>query len=127
MCSDVVHAVILAIEIVAKTPIIGYYFPHMVNHMRHTSGHSGNRRSHHALKAVVSTLCKDCGAPKGKHTACSNCGKYKGRDILAKKVKATKKTKQEKKAAVKAKVDTKKVEGKEMKAKKGRLFNRKAI
>ena len=69
--------------------------------MRHTSGHTGNRRSHHALKAVSVSLCKDCGAPKGKHTACSNCGKYKGNHILAKKVKAPKKTKAEKKTAVK--------------------------
>ena len=69
--------------------------------MRHTSGHSGNRRSHHALKAVSASLCKDCGAPKLKHAACSNCGKYKGNHILAKKVKAPKKTKAEKKVATK--------------------------
>ncbi len=70
--------------------------------MRHTSGHTGNRRSHHALKAVASSLCKDCGAPIQRHTACSNCGKYKGIDVLAKKVKAPKKTKQEKRSKSKA-------------------------
>ena len=74
----------------------------MVNHMRHTSGHTGNRRSHHALKAVVSSLCKECGAVKQRHTACWNCGKYKGIDVLSKKVKAPKKTKQEKKSKGKA-------------------------
>ena len=71
--------------------------------MRHTSGHSGNRRSHHALTAVNASLCKDCGTPKRPHTACSNCGKYKGNDILAKKTKAPKKTKKEKKSATKSK------------------------
>ncbi len=79
--------------------------------MRHTPGHTGNRRSHHALTAVVATLCKDCGAPNRKHTACSNCGKYKGRDVLGKKIKAAKLTKKEKKAAaaVKAKAKPAKV------------------
>jgi len=76
----------------------------MVNHMRHTPGHTGNRRSHHALVAVAATLCKDCGAPRRRHTACSNCGKYKGIDVLAKKVKAPKKTQAEKKVTSKAKV-----------------------
>ena len=71
--------------------------------MRHTSGHTGNRRSHHALTAVDATLCKDCGTPKLKHAACSGCGKYKGMDILGKKVKAAKKTKKERKAASKSK------------------------
>ena len=94
--------------------------------MRHTSGHTRNRRSHHALKAKITSLCKECGALKSKHRACSNCGKYKGTDVPAKREKASKKTKKEKKAT-KVKVDTKKIEGKEMKAKKGRFFNRKAI
>ncbi len=74
--------------------------------MRHTSGHTGNRRSHHALTAVDATLCKDCGTPKLKHAACSGCGKYKGIDVLAKKTKAPKRTKKEKKAASKAKPKT---------------------
>lgn len=75
--------------------------------MRHTSGHTGNRRSHHALEAVAATLCKDCGAPRRRHTACSNCGKYKGKDVLAKKEKAPKKTKKEKNATSKAKTKAK--------------------
>jgi large subunit ribosomal protein L32 len=95
--------------ILAKTPIISYYLEYMVNHMRHTSGHTGNRRSHHALTAVDATLCKDCGALKQKHRACSSCGKYKGIDVFAKKVKAPKKTKKEKKAATKSKPKAAKV------------------
>ncbi|HEY1037365.1 MAG TPA: 50S ribosomal protein L32, partial [Candidatus Paceibacterota bacterium] len=54
----------------------------MVNHMRHTRGHTRNRRSHHALTGVGSILCASCGQPKLKHVACSNCGLYKGNDAL---------------------------------------------
>lgn len=63
----------------------------MVNHMRHTRGHTRNRRSHHALKAAGTILCADCGQPKRKHVACASCGKYKGRDVLSKQAKADKK------------------------------------
>ncbi len=63
----------------------------MVNHMRHTRGHTRNRRSHHALESVGTMLCSDCGQPKLKHAACAACGKYKGKDILGKKPKADKK------------------------------------
>ena len=90
----------------------------MVNHMRHTSGHTGNRRSHHALTAVDATLCKDCGTPKLKHAACSGCGKYKGMDVLSKKVKAPKRTKKEKKAASKASTKPKTVKAKKVAVKK---------
>jgi len=62
----------------------------MVNHMRHTRGHTRNRRSHHALKAAGTILCVDCGQPKRKHIACASCGKYKGRDVLVKQEKADK-------------------------------------
>ena len=86
--------------------------------MRHTSGHTGNRRSHHALTAVDATLCKDCGTPKLKHAACSGCGKYKGMDVLSKKVKAPKRTKKEKKAASKASAKPKTVKAKKVAVKK---------
>lgn len=65
----------------------------MVNRMRHTRAHTGNRRSHHALTAVGTTLCKECGHPKAKHIACSNCGKYKGREVIDVIKKAAKKSK----------------------------------
>lgn len=75
----------------------------MVNHMRHTRGHTRNRRSHHALKATGTILCVDCGQPKRKHVACASCGKYKGRDVLAKQAKADKKEVAKAPKAVKAK------------------------
>jgi large subunit ribosomal protein L32 len=75
----------------------------MVNHMRHTRGHTRNRRSHHALKGVGFILCVNCGQPKLKHIACSACGLYKGNNTLAKKEKlpkAPKAVKAEKKVKV---------------------------
>lgn len=72
----------------------------MVNHMRHTRGHTRNRRSHHALEAVGTTLCEKCGMPSAKHKVCGNCGFYKGTDVLNLKEKTDKKA--AKKAAVKA-------------------------
>ena len=83
--------------------------------MRHTRGHTRNRRSHHALKSVGFILCVNCGQPKLKHIACSACGLYKGNNTLAKKEKLPKAPKAEKKAKV-AKVKPAKVK-KEAKAK----------
>jgi len=50
--------------------------------MRHTRSHTGNRRSHHALKGVRLSTCKDCGKLTMRHQVCQNCGKYMGRQIL---------------------------------------------
>lgn len=50
--------------------------------MRHTRGHTRNRRSHHALSAVDLTLCSNCGQPSQKHIVCKNCGHFKGRMII---------------------------------------------
>lgn len=69
--------------------------------MRHTRGHTRNRRSHHALKGVGFILCENCGQPKLKHIACSACGLYKGKNALAKKEKLPKDAKKEPKAKVK--------------------------
>ncbi len=63
----------------------------MVIRMRHTRAHTGNRRSHHAIKATNAALCPDCGHPRLPHTACPNCGKYKGKEVVNKAVKTTKK------------------------------------
>ncbi len=74
----------------------------MVNRMRHTRAHTGNRRSHHALKARILSLCPECGAPKMNHTMCLNCGKYKSRvvvDVQASLVKKEKKMKERNKQA----------------------------
>lgn len=54
----------------------------MVVRMRHTRGHTGNRRSHHGLSARALSLCKDCGSPRLPHRACPNCGRYKGRVVI---------------------------------------------
>ena len=54
----------------------------MVNRMRSTRSHTGNRRSHHALEMSSMTVCLECKAPIIRHTACQNCGKYNGRMVI---------------------------------------------
>lgn len=71
--------------------------------MRHTRGHTRNRRSHHALKGVGFILCVNCGQPKLKHLACKSCGFYKTKNILAKKEKPAKAEKGAKPKAAKVK------------------------
>ena len=66
----------------------------MVVRMRHTSGHTANRRSHHALKVARFETCKDCNTKHLMHRVCTTCGKYRGRvvlDVLKKTLKASKK------------------------------------
>ena len=69
----------------------------MVVRMRHTRGHTRNRRSHHALKTKVLATCPNCAAPIQGHTACASCGYYKGRQVV--KTKTTKVAKSAKKAS----------------------------
>lgn len=98
----------------------------MVVRMRHTSGHTANRRSHHALKVARFETCKDCNTKHLMHRVCTTCGKYRGRvvvDVLKKTLKASKKAGAESKgtetkaiAAPKKKKEEKAV--KEKKAKK---------
>lgn len=54
----------------------------MVVRMRSTRGHTGNRRSHHALKTAQFVVCKKCGSQSVPHTICVNCGEYKGRQVI---------------------------------------------
>jgi len=63
----------------------------MVNRMRSTRSHTGNRRSHHALDAVRLSKCANCGAMHRSHAVCMECGWYNGRKVLDLAAKAAKK------------------------------------
>ena len=54
----------------------------MTVRMRHTKGHTGNRRSHHALKEGRFSICGSCGKEHVRHQVCSNCGMYRGRQVI---------------------------------------------
>jgi large subunit ribosomal protein L32 len=70
----------------------------MVIRMRHTRSHTGNRRSHHALKAATLSKCSHCGEAHRPHHMCLECGYYNGRQVMDL---ATEKTKRD--ARIKAK------------------------
>lgn len=65
----------------------------MVIRMRHTSSHTKNRRSHHALKASAFAKCSNCGEKKKMHTVCKACGFYRGKNVINKVAKIEKKQK----------------------------------
>ena len=54
----------------------------MVIRMRHTRSHTGNRRSHHAIKALNLAVCSLCGESHRPHHMCLNCGYYNGRQVM---------------------------------------------
>lgn len=59
--------------------------------MRHTSSHTRNRRSHHALKNKLIVKDKESGALRLPHRLDESTGMYRGKQILPKKeVKAAK-------------------------------------
>ncbi len=68
--------------------------------MRHTSSHTKNRRSHHALKGTNVVADKESGALRLPHTIDETTGMYRGKQIVSKKEvkKADKKTKAKEKA-----------------------------
>lgn len=85
------------LAIIAKNPFICIISNRMVVRMRSTRSHTGNRRSHHALKAQGFALCANCKAPKRKHAVCEGCGQYKGRKAIDVETRLKKDTKKSQK------------------------------
>ena len=54
----------------------------MVIRMRHTRGHTGNRRSHHALTDVKTVTDKDTGSTHLRHRVDMKTGMYKGKKVI---------------------------------------------
>ncbi len=54
----------------------------MVIRMRHTRAHTGNRRSHHALKGSTFTTDTDTKSVHLRHRLDPKTGMYRGRKIL---------------------------------------------
>jgi large subunit ribosomal protein L32 len=61
--------------------------------MRNTSGHAGNRRSHHALKNMNIVKDKESGNLRLPHRIDEVTGMYRGKQILSPKAKNTKEIK----------------------------------
>jgi len=61
--------------------------------MRSTRSHTGNRRSHHALKNPAITVDSKTGAVHLRHRASAITGKYKGMVVIDMEKKAEKKAK----------------------------------
>jgi len=61
--------------------------------MRHTSGHTGNRRSHHALKKTNVVKDKESGNLRLPHRLDEATGMYRGKQIFTPKAKAEKQKK----------------------------------
>lgn len=69
----------------------------MVIRMRSTRSHTGNRRSHHALKANTIVTDKKTGVPHLRHRASLETGMYRDRnvvDVVKKAAKQAKKAQQ---------------------------------
>lgn len=61
--------------------------------MRHTRGHTGNRRSHHALSEMNIVKDKESGALRLPHRIDETTGSYRGKQIFTPKAKAKHATK----------------------------------
>lgn len=73
----------------------------MVIRMRHTKGHTRNRRSHHGLDKQALSSCSKCKQDKLPHTACRNCGTYKNKEVIDVLKKLTKKERKQKEKELK--------------------------
>jgi len=60
--------------------------------MRHTSGHTKNRRSHHSLDEPRLSKCLRCGSSHLRHRVCGVCGEYRGKQIIDVQAKIEKKS-----------------------------------
>ena len=58
--------------------------------MRHTRSHTGNRRSHHALKGTTIVTDKESGALRLPHRVDETTGMYRGKQLFAPKAKKAK-------------------------------------
>ena len=58
--------------------------------MRHTRGHTNNRRSHHALKAMNIVTDKESGTLRLPHRIDEVTGMYRGKQIFTPKTKTVK-------------------------------------
>ena len=54
----------------------------MVVRMRHTRAHTGNRRSHHALKGTQLSVDTQTGVPHLRHRMSLENGMYRGRKVI---------------------------------------------
>ncbi len=68
----------------------------MVVRMKSTHGHTGNRRSHHALSSPALSKCEKCSTMRLRHRACPNCGTYKKKEYINVLARLEKKQKQQK-------------------------------
>ncbi len=50
--------------------------------MRVNRSHTGNRRSHHALKEPRLSTCGKCGSKHLRHRMCPECGNYRDREVV---------------------------------------------
>lgn len=64
----------------------------MVIRMRHTRAHTGNRRSHHALKNPPITADAAAGVTRRRHRASGETATFKGRVISSIEKKLARKT-----------------------------------
>ncbi len=74
--------------------------------MRHTRSHTGNRRSHHGLKAANLAVCTHCGAQHRPHHMCLECGYYNGRQVMDLKAEKAKREARMKEKAERIKLET---------------------
>ncbi len=73
--------------------------------MRHTSGHTRNRRSHHALKKTNLVVDKESGKLRMPHRLDESTGKYRGKTIVPERAKVVKADAKLKKAQKEGKVE----------------------